>query len=293
MINRSQSPTETDLTDQVIASFANAENPRLRQVMQSLVRHLHAFARDVELTMAEWEHAIGFLTATGQMCDDKRQEFILLSDTLGLSMLVDAINHRSVGGATETTVLGPFYVPPLSIRPADADLSGGASGTPLNVNAQVQSADGRPLAGAWVDVWQSDDDGYYDVQKPGQEENLRARFMTDAEGRFSFWSIVPVPYPIPTDGPVGKMLGQVGRHPYRPAHIHFMIGKDGFDTLVTHLFIEGDRYLESDAVFGVKQQLVVQLKDVDGGWTGSGDRVGPHRRLDHVFGLRPAPDAAS
>lgn len=282
----SRHAAETALTEQVVQSFAKADNPRLRTLMQSLVRHLHAFALDVELTMEEWELAIGFLTATGHMCDDKRQEFILLSDTLGLSMLVDAINHRSVEGATETTVLGPFYVPPLNVSPADADISGGAAGTPLHVSAQVRSACGTPLADAWVDVWQSDDDGYYDVQKPGQEENLRARFVTDAEGRFSFWSIVPVPYPIPTDGPVGKMLGHVGRHPYRPAHIHFMIGKEGYDTLVTHLFIEGDQYLESDAVFGVKRQLVVHLDDADGGWTASGDRMGPHKRLKHDFGLR-------
>jgi hydroxyquinol 1,2-dioxygenase len=276
------------LTDQVVDSFANAENARLRQIMQSLVRHLHAFALDVALSMQEWETAIGFLTATGQMCDDKRQEFILLSDTLGLSMLVDAINHRSVEGATETTVLGPFYVPPLKELAHDSDISGDAQGTPLYVASRVVSPDGQPVAGAWIDVWQADDDGYYDVQKPGQEENLRARFRTDADGRFSFWSILPTSYPIPTDGPVGKMLGAVGRHPYRPAHVHFMIGKDGFDTLVTHLFIEGDQYLESDAVFGVKQQLVVHLDDRDAGWTGTGERIGPHKRLEHTFGLRPA-----
>ena len=272
-----------DLTDQVVASFDQAQNPRLRQVMQSLVRHLHAFALDVELSMEEWETAIGFLTKTGQMCDDKRQEFILLSDTLGLSMLVDAINHRSVAGATETTVLGPFYVPPLQELPHDSDIAGGAEGTPLQVSSQVVSPDGKPLANAWVDIWQADDDGYYDVQKPGQEENLRARFRTDANGHFSFWSIIPTSYPIPTDGPVGKMLDAVGRHPYRPAHIHFMIGKEGYDTLVTHLFIEDDPYLESDAVFGVKPQLIVHLEDGD-----AGNARGPHKRLQHQFGLRPA-----
>lgn len=279
---------EQGLTDQVVASFANAQSPRLRQIMQSLVRHLHAFARDVELDMQEWEAAIGFLTQTGQMCDDKRQEFILLSDTLGLSMLVDAINHRSIEGATETTVLGPFYVPPLKELPHESDISGAAQGTQFHFSGSVLSPQGVPLAGAWVDVWQADDDGYYDVQKPGQEENLRARFRTDADGRFSFWSIVPTSYPIPTDGPVGKMLQAVGRHPYRPAHVHFMIGKDGYDTLVTHLFIEGDEYLESDAVFGVKQQLVVSLSDEAAGWTGAGVRVGTHKSLDHTFGLRPS-----
>ena len=279
------------LTEQVVASFDNAENPRLRQVMQSLVRHLHAFALDVEISMSEWELAIGFLTRTGQMCDDKRQEFILLWDTLGVSMLVDALNPRSIEGATETTGLGPCRVPPLEVRAPGSDISGGASGTPLHVQAQVTSPDGAPLADAWVDVWQSDDDGYYDVQKPGQEENLRARFVTDAEGRFSFWSIVPVPYPIPTDGPVGKMLQLAGRHPYRPAHIHFMIGRAGYDTLVTHLFIENDPYLDSDAVFGVKPQLIVHLDDAEGGWAASGDHRGPHKRMTHTFGLRPVAGA--
>jgi hydroxyquinol 1,2-dioxygenase len=287
MTSAQDAKLEQGLTDQVVASFANAEDPRLRQIMQSLVRHLHAFALDVELTMQEWETAIGFLTSTGHMCDDKRQEFILLSDTLGFSMLVDAINHRSIEGVTETTVLGPFYVPPLHELPPDSDIAGGAHGTPLHVAGRVLTPDGAPIAEAWVDVWQSDDDGYYDVQKPGQEENLRARFRTDVEGRFSFWSIVPTSYPIPTDGPVGKMLESVGRHPYRPAHIHFMIGKDSFDTLVTHLFIAGDEYLESDAVFGVKPQLVVSLDHADGS-TGAGEHVGPHKRLSHTFGLRPS-----
>ncbi|MDR3475250.1 MAG: intradiol ring-cleavage dioxygenase [Devosia sp.] len=276
-----------DLTNQVVASFANAEDPRLRQIMQSLVRHLHAFALDVGLTTEEWAAGIEFLTRTGQMCDGKRQEFILLSDTLGLSMLVDAINHRSVAGATETTVLGPFYVAPVQQLPADGDIAGGAAGTPLYVSCRVVGRDGAPLVDAWVDVWQADDNGYYDVQKPGQQENLRARFHTDGEGRFSFWTIVPTSYPIPTDGPVGKMLQAVGRHPYRPAHIHFMAGKEGYDTLVTHLFIAGDEYLDSDAVFGVKPQLVVNLTDSEGGWIGSGEHVGMHKRLNHTFGLRP------
>lgn len=277
------STAHQDLTDQVVASFDNAEDPRLRQVMHSLVKHLHAFATDVGLSMAEWEMAIGFLTRTGQISDDKRQEFILLSDTLGLSMLVDTINHRCIDGATETTVLGPFYVPPLHEKPHDSDIAGGAAGTPLHVRGQVVTPDGQALPDAWVDVWQSDDDGYYDVQKPGQEENLRARFRTDAMGQFSFWSIIPTSYPIPTDGPVGQMLQAVGRHPYRPAHIHFMIGKAGYDTLVTHLFIEGDQYLESDAVFGVKPQLIVHLETADDQQPGHG----PHQRLQHRFGLRP------
>jgi hydroxyquinol 1,2-dioxygenase len=281
------------LTDQVVASFDKASDPRLREVMQSLVRHLHAFATDVNLTMAEWEAAIGFLTDAGHITDDKRQEFILLSDTLGLSMLVDAINHRPLEGVTETTVLGPFYVPSIAERPHDSDIAGASQGTPLHVIAHVRNPAGQPIANAWVDVWQADDDGYYDVQKPEQEENLRARFRTDAEGRVSFWSIVPTSYPIPHDGPVGKMLKAVGRHPYRPAHIHFMIGKDGYETLVTHLFIAGDQYLESDAVFGVKNELVVELDEAEAGWSASGDRRPAHKRLEHSFGLRPVPTASA
>lgn len=279
------------LTEQVVESFANAKDPRLREIMQSLIRHLHAFALDVNLTMSEWEAAISFLTATGHMCDDKRQEFILLSDTLGFSMLVDAINHRSMEGATETTVLGPFYVPPLKELPHESNIATPTQGTPLHVSARVLSPDGKPIADAWVDVWQSDDDGYYDVQKPGQEENLRARFRTDDNGQFSFWSIVPTSYPIPHDGPVGKMLEAAGRHPYRPAHIHFMIGKEGYETLVTHLFIAGDEYLHSDAVFGVKQQLIVELQDREAGMTAAGEGVGPHKSLTHTFGLRPKTEA--
>ena len=282
-------PPETDnaLTDAVIASFADTADPRLRQIMGSLVRHLHAFAGDVNLTMAEWEYAIGFLTRTGHMCDDKRQEFILLSDTLGLSMLVDAINHRMPDGATETTVLGPFYVPNITERPDGADIAGSAQGTPLYVTGSVTDASGAAIADAWIDVWQADDDGYYDVQKPGDEDELRARFRSDNDGKFSFWTIVPTSYPIPTDGPVGQMLVATSRHPYRPAHIHFMIGKGGYETLVTHLFIAGDPYLESDAVFGVKSSLVVQLVDRQLAPTPDGRAIsGAWKSLDHRFGLK-------
>jgi hydroxyquinol 1,2-dioxygenase len=279
--------TDADLTDAVAKSFDATPDPRLREIMQSLVRHLHAFASDVQLTMAEWEYAIGFLTRTGQKCDDKRQEFILLSDTLGFSMLVDAINHRMPEGATETTVLGPFYVTGSTELPSGSDIAGKAEGTPLHVGGQVTNAEGSPIAGAWVDVWQADDDGYYDVQKPGGEEELRARFRTDAEGRFSFWTIVPTSYPIPTDGPVGQMLVATGRHPYRPAHIHFMIGHEGYETLVTHLFVAGDPYLENDAVFGVKSSLIVSFDDRRAGETLDGKTAGRDwKSLEHRFGLK-------
>lgn len=278
---------DNELTEAVIASFADTADPRLRQIMGSLVRHLHAFASDVNLTMEEWEYAVGFLTRTGHMCDDRRQEFILLSDTLGMSMLVDAINHRMPDGATETTVLGPFYVPNITERPDGADIAGSAQGTPLYVTGRVTDASGTPIGDAWIDVWQADGDGYYDVQKPGDAECLRARFRSGAGGGFSFWTIVPTSYPIPADGPVGQMLVATGRHPYRPAHIHFMIGKDGYETLVTHLFIAGDPYIESDAVFGVKSSLVVHLADHQPGPAADGRTIsGAWKSLDHRFGLK-------
>lgn len=280
---------EGSITDAVIARFAETPNQRLKQIMQSLVRHAHDFVRDVELTQDEWMTAIQFLTRTGHMSDDKRQEFILLSDTLGISMLVDAINHRMPEGATETTVLGPFYVQNPPEFDHGTDISGGEKGTPLHVVAEVSAPDGKPLANAWVDVWQSDEDGFYDVQRDDVDgANLRARFRTDAAGRVSFWTIVPKFYPIPDDGPVGDMLKATKRHPYRPAHIHFMIGSPGYETLVTHLFVDGDPYLDSDAVFGVKQSLIVDLDEKPAGPAPDGKTMtGPWKSLVHRFGLKP------
>jgi len=278
---------ELSITDAVIERFAGTPDARLKQILTSLVHHAHDFVRDVELTQEEWLAAIRFLTRTGHMCDDKRQEFILLSDTLGISMLVDAINHRQPAGATETTVLGPFYVQNAPALQHSADISAGLQGTPLFVSGTVTSPKGGALAGAIVDVWQSDDDGFYDVQKPGDDPQLRARFVTDAEGRFSLWTLVPKFYPIPDDGPVGEMLNATRRHPYRPAHIHFMIAADGFETLVTHLFVTGDPYLDSDAVFGVKQSLIVELEEGAGAAPGRPE-LGAWKRLDHRFGLKPA-----
>lgn len=249
---------ENSITQAVLDRVSQAVDPRQRQISEALVRHLHAFVREVEPTMPEWEAAIGFLTRTGRMCDDKRQEFILLSDTLGVSMLVDAINHRDAAGATDTTVLGPFYVQGPKELPLGSDISEGMKGEPLFVSGSVASTDGRPLAGAAVDVWHSDGDGYYDVQQIEEIGGLsmRARLIADAEGRFHFWTIRPAAYPIPHDGPVGEMLKVQGRHPYRPAHVHFMIHASGHDTLVTHVFAAGDSYLDSDVVFGVKDTLI-------------------------------------
>jgi hydroxyquinol 1,2-dioxygenase len=281
---------ETSLTEAVIARFAATPDPRLRQVMQSLVKHLHAFVREIEPTFEEWQAAIDFLTRTGQKCDATRQEFILLSDTLGVSMLVDAINHRYGGEATPTTVLGPFYVENPPELPLGAELAAGAAGERLHVAGRVVGAAGGPLADAVIDVWQSDAEGFYDVQRPaGEAPTLRARFRTDAEGRFHFWTVTPAAYPVPTDGPVGAMLEATGRHPMRPAHIHFMISAPGHATLVTHVFAEGDPYLDSDAVFGVKEGLIRPFALQPPGTAPDGrvmDR--PWRSLTYDFVLRPA-----
>src|SRR6478752_3546517 len=211
------------------ASFADTPDPRLRQLLTSLVRHLHDFVKDVDLTEREWGLAIDFLTRTGQTSDDVRQEFILLSDVLGVSMLVETINHRVSGGATESTVLGPFHVVRSPERELGADIALDGRGTPCVVSGQVRSSSGGALPGATVDVWQANADGFYDVQQPGvqPERNLRGLFTTDDEGRFWFRTIVPSDYPIPDDGPVGRLLAATGRHPYRPAHVHFIVAADG------------------------------------------------------------------
>jgi hydroxyquinol 1,2-dioxygenase len=282
---------EQTITQAVLERFASAPDPRLKRIMTSLVRHLHHFIRDVEPTFAEWQGAIEFLTRTGQMSSDTRQEFILLSDTLGVSMLVDAIKHRMPAGATETTVLGPFYVQNPPELPNGANASTGTPGEPLYVEGTVSAADGKRLAGAIVDIWHSDKDGFYDVQIAGMEHaSGRARFRTDAEGRFRFWTIQPAYYPIPDDGPVGDMLKATKRHPYRPAHVHFMISAPGYEKLVTHIFVAGDRYLDSDAVFGVKQSLIREFKQQPAGTTAPDGRHMDTiwRHLSYDFGLKPA-----
>jgi hydroxyquinol 1,2-dioxygenase len=254
--------TEANLTEAVLAKLEGAQDRRFRQVMASLIRHLHGFIRETALTEQEWLTAIEFLTATGQKCDAKRQEFILLSDTLGVSMLVDAINHRKPGGATETTVLGPFYVSGARDKPMWADIAGAAPGMPAYISGRVLDVGGEPIAGAMLDVWQTDGEGYYDVQRPGGNEHYaRGRFTTGADGRYGFRTIKPVSYPVPTDGPVGAMLLGMGRHPYRPAHVHVIATAPGFERVATHLFVDGDEYLDSDAVFGVKHSLVVEFAD--------------------------------
>lgn len=282
---------ERTITDAVIDRFANTPDPRLKAILDSLVRHLHDFVRDVEPSFDEWMGAIRYLTRTGQMCSDTRQEFILLSDVLGVSMLVDAINHRQPEGATETTVLGPFYVENPPPYPDGAEIaSPDTPGERVYVEAAFTAPDGAPIAGAQVDVWQSDGDGYYDVQRPElTEANLRARFHADDQGKVRFWSITPQYYPIPYDGPVGALLKATKRHPYRPAHLHFMVAAPGFETLVTHVFVAGDPYLESDAVFGVKKSLIDPFPEQPPGVAPDGRVMKePWRRLTYRFGLKPA-----
>ncbi|MBK3568701.1 intradiol ring-cleavage dioxygenase [Streptomyces sp. MBT62] len=257
--------THVTVTDEAVASLRDTADPRLHELMSGLIRHLHAFAQETRLTQAEWERAIRFLTETGQACTDTRQEFILLSDVLGLSMLVETINGDRVDGSTESTVLGPFHMTESPVRElgANIDLLGG--GEPCVVSGRVVSQDGTPLPGALLDVWQADGNGFYDVQQPDVQPpgNGRGLFTADAEGRFWFRTCVPSPYPIPTDGPVGDLLRATGRHPYRPAHIHFIASADGHAPVTTHIFVAGSDYLDSDAVFAVKQSLVADFAPSD------------------------------
>ncbi len=261
--------SEGGLTEEVVARLGATSDPRLREIMQALTRHLHAFAREVRLTDEEWLAGIRFLTATGQKCDDVRQEFILLSDTLGLSSLVDLINHSDVESmATEPTILGPFYVPESPWRDNfDSIVEYDDGGEPTIVRGVVRDASGAPIAGAVVDVWHNAATGFYAVQQPDEQPptNLRGRFRTDDEGRYEFRTVRPVPYPIPNDGPVGQLLRDTGRHEWRAAHIHMKVSADGCTPLTTHVFDRESDYLDSDTVFGVKESLIADfVPDEDG-----------------------------
>ncbi|MFQ6590968.1 MULTISPECIES: intradiol ring-cleavage dioxygenase [Pseudomonas] len=253
-----QTPAEATLSEKALASFNATPDARLREIVQSLVRHVHGFAQEVELTELEWLAGIRFLTSTGQKCDGLvRQEFILLSDVLGLSMLVDAINHRAQHTVTESTVLGPFFIEGMPSRKYGENIAF-TPGEAALVTGQVAGSDGLPIADATLDVWQTASNGMYSGQDTEQPTgNLRGRYRTDSQGRYAIRTVLPVSYPIPTDGPVGQLLSATGRHPWRPAHLHFMIQAQGYRTLVTHLFNHDDPYLDSDAVFGVKDSLRV------------------------------------
>jgi len=279
--------TEANLTDAVLAKLEGSSDARFKQIMTSLVKHLHAFVREVQLTEEEWATGIQFLTATGHKCDDKRQEFILLSDTLGVSMLVDAINHRKPSGATESTVLGPFYIPGAPELPIGADIAEGVEGEPTYFSGRVLSPDGKPIAGATLDLWSTDGKGWYDVQlEDVKGMRARGKINTDTAGRYAFWTVKPVSYPIPADGPVGKMLRLMGRHPYRPAHTHMIVSAPGYDPVTTHVFVEGDEYIDSDAVFGVKNSLVAEFARHEPGVAPDGKRLNkPYYTVEYDFGL--------
>jgi hydroxyquinol 1,2-dioxygenase len=270
------------LTSDVIESGANAPNERWRHIYGKLVQHLHAFVRDVELTPEEWMTGVRFLTATGQKCDDVRQEFILLSDTLGVSMLVDALANRSASAGTESTVLGPFFTTDAPDVPFGGSISRPGSGIPLHVTGTVRAPDGAPIAGAAIEAWEVDGDGLYDVQYADRvEPNSRGRVRANEAGAFDFHATLPVSYSIPGDGPVGEMLASLGRHTMRPAHLHFAFAAPGFAPLTTALYVGGDPYIGGDAVFGVKPSLV-------GNYV-LHDSPEPHATLHYDFVLVPEP----
>ncbi|WP_408318710.1 intradiol ring-cleavage dioxygenase [Paraburkholderia sp. RL17-347-BIC-D] len=272
---------EDNITQAVLDSLGGCATPRTRQISEALVRHLHAFVKEIEPSEAEWAAAIAFLTRTGQMCSDTRQEFILLSDTLGVSMLVDAINHRFDEDTTQTTVLGPFYVEEAEHFPIGAHISRKSDGLALLVEGTIEDSRGNPIAGALIETWHADDRGFYDVQRDTGKSalDMRARFRTDQAGHFWYRSVVPAAYPIPNDGPVGEMLDAQGRHPFRPAHVHFKLSAPGFETIVTHVFIDDDPYLDSDVVFGVKDALITKLSRIEGCASPGGHEVEPGTSL--------------
>ena len=282
--------TEDTLTEAVIARLKDAKDPRFARIMESAVRHMHAFAREVELTEEEWFEGIKFLTAVGQNCDAKRQEFILLSDILGLSMMVVAMNHKTAPGATEATVIGPFFTHGARELEYGADLRSGATvkGEDCWVGGRVLSVEGTPIPGAALDIWQAKADGVYDIQDPNAPLELRGRVKANAKGEYGFKTYKPCFYGVPTDGPVGALLTAMGRHPMRPAHMHAIVSAPGYQQVITHVFVAGDPYLDSDVVFAVKDSLVGQWKKVDSAdEAASLGMPNPFLKLDVDFHLSP------
>jgi len=259
-ISQTQRDVEENLTNRVVDSFNDTEDPRLKELLQGLVKHLHAYIREVRLTEEEWNTAIEFLTAVGHITDERRQEFILLSDVLGISMQTINVNNEAYKNATEATVFGPFFVEDAPRIDLGEDIAGGSPGEPCWVEGTVTDTNGNPVPNARIEVWEADDDGFYDVQYADGRVAGRARLFSDDSGRYNFWGLTPTPYPIPHDGPVGKMLEATGRSPMRASHLHFMVTAENLRTLVTHIFVEGDELLATDSVFGVKDSLIKRFE---------------------------------
>ena len=289
-ISAEQAAREAALVEEAVASFDGTPSPRLRQLVQALTRHLHALVRETRLTTEEWDATIRFLTRCGHITDDRRQEFILLSDVLGLSMQTIAVNNEAVGDATEATVFGPFFVENSPHVAIGGDITGGAKGEPCWVEGTVADVAGTPVAGARIEVWEADDDGFYDVQYDDHRTAARGHLFSDGEGRYAFWATTPPPYPIPHDGPVGDLLAATGRSPMRAAHLHFMVSAPGLHTLVTHIFVPGDEYLHRDAVFGVKESLIKDFVAQPAGTPAPDGRAvdGPWSRVRFDVVLAPA-----
>jgi hydroxyquinol 1,2-dioxygenase len=285
---------ESQLVERVVASFDNTPDPRLKELMQALTRHLHAFLREVRLTEQEWQRAIEFLTAAGHITDDRRQEFILLSDVLGASMQTITLNNEAYRNATEATVFGPFFVEGSPEIELGGDIGAGASGQPCWVEGMVTDTHGNPVPHARIEVWGADEDGFYDVQYDDDRVAARGHLYSDADGSYRFWGIAPTPYPIPHDGPVGRLLTATGRSPMRASHLHFMVQAKGFRTLVTHIFVRGDELLDRDSVFGVRDALVMDFEPQPAGTpTPDGRDLGDHAWSRVRFDIVLAPAAAT
>jgi len=293
-VSPQQKERESQLVERVLASFDATPDPRLKELMQALTRHVHAFVREVRLTEEEWRRAIDFLTAVGHITDDRRQEFILLSDVLGASMQTITVNNEAQENATEATVFGPFFVEGSPEIGFGGDIAAGASGEPCWVEGTVTDTAGKPVPRALIEVWEADEDGFYDVQYGDGRVAARGHLYSDAGGRYCFWGVVPTPYPIPDDGPVGRLLAEVGRSPMRASHLHFMVKAEGFRTLVTHIFVRGDELLDRDSVFGVRDSLVMDFKPRPPGTPSPdgrdlGNRAWSRVRFDIVLAPAAAP----
>lgn len=265
--------TEQNLTAVALERWKDIPDPRLRQIMQSLIKHLHGFVRDIEPTQAEWAAAVDWLTRTGQMCSQKRQEFILTSDVLGVSMLVDAINHRRAGAATPSTVEGPFHIPDAPPVANGGDMAKGAPGIPCFVTGSIRDLDGRPIGGAVLDLWQTDGEGLYEDQRDTQGPYMRGLYRSQPDGSYAIRTVAPIAYTIPMDGTVGELMNRTKISHMRPAHIHFAITAPGHHSLVTHLFQKGDEFIDTDVVYGVKEPLIVEFVKKPAGKAPTGETV--------------------